>query len=253
MELRRYLSILRRRAFLIILTGLVGVVVAYATSDRTATYTAQSTLYVGASQFNFNATNSQLTGDQTAGLIRITATFATMIDSEPIAQDAIELTGLPLSANGVVAAITAQVVPGTSLLRITAIDTDPRIAQELATGIAEAFVAKIKTLEPGTLVGEGDVPIAPVSIFERAQLPTTPAPNSALSGLIVAGLFGVLFASGCVLLLEYLDVTVKSAEDAERRIELPVLAAVPLLRLERPTATPRQAAPKEELDLVHDA
>ena len=252
MELRRYLSILRRRAILIVLTGIVASVFAYAAADRTSAYTAKSTLYVGASQFNFNSPNAQLGGDQTAGLTRIIATFATMIDSEPIAQDALEITGLPRSARSVVNAITSRVVPGTSLLTVTAVDPDPRVAQELSAGIAEAFVQKIKTLEPGALVGEGQVPVAPVSLFERAQLPTVPEQNSVLPGMIVAGVFALLFASSCVLLLEYLDVTVKTGDDAERRIELPVLAVVPILRVE-PLAMRRQSSAEHEVSLVHDA
>jgi capsular polysaccharide biosynthesis protein len=251
LELRRYLSILRRRVLLIALTGIVCASIAYTTADRTGTYTAQSTLYVGASQFNFG---SNVPGaDPTAGLAAVTQTFAKMIDSEPIAQDAVQLTGLPRSASGVVAAITSEVEPGTSLLLITATDPDPRVAQQMATGMAEAFVAKIKTLEPGTAIGEGQVPIAPVSVFERAQLPTAPQQDSIVSTLIVAGLFGVLFASAFVLLLEYLDVTVKGRDDAERRIELPVLASVPFIRLDQPLVTPRRATGREERELVHDS
>ena len=252
MELRRYLSILRRRTILIALTGLICLGIAYTAADRTALYTAQSTLYVGASQFNFNSNTPG--ADPTAGLRAVTLTFANMIDSEPIAQDAIELTGLPRSAPSIVAQTTSEVVGQTSLLRITAVDPDPRVAQEMATGMAEAFVAKIKTLEPGTLVGEGQVPLAPVSLFERARLPTVPEQTSVLPGMIVAGLFGVVFASAFVLLLEYLDITVKSGEDVERRIELPVLASVPFIRLERSLAVPRRIeVVGEERDLVHDA
>jgi capsular polysaccharide biosynthesis protein len=44
-----------------------------------------------------------------------------------------------------------------------------------------------------------------------------------------------MVAVGLAFLLEYLDVTVKSPADAERRLELPVLAVVPMQR-QRPAA-----------------
>ena len=123
----------------------------------------------------------------------------------------------------------------------------------MATGMADAFVAKIKTIQPGTTIGEGQVPIAPVSLFERAQLPAAPEQSSSVPSLIVAGLFGVLFASAFVLLLEYLDITVKGRDDAERRIELPVLASVPFTRLEQSLVTQPRLSVREARDLVHNS
>jgi capsular polysaccharide biosynthesis protein len=60
--------------------------------------------------------------------------------------------------------------------------------------------------------------------------------------LILGGLFGFLAAAGLAFLLEYLDVTIKSAADAERRLELPVLALIPLDR-ELPAMTSRRGSP----------
>jgi capsular polysaccharide biosynthesis protein len=46
--------------------------------------------------------------------------------------------------------------------------------------------------------------------------------------LILAFIFGTLVAIGAVLLLEYLDLTLKNVDDTQQRLQLRVLGAIPL-------------------------
>ena len=257
MELRRYLAILWRRKLLIGLAVVVAVVFTAVTTDTTKIYTSSSTIYVGATNYSLdaNGNNGNLSGDETVGLAQVIRTFATMIMTPVIAEDAVEQTGVQRSPGTVANATKATQVPGTNLLRVEVSDTDPAIAQELATGMAQAFVAKIAEIDPAQPLGEGDVPRAPAQIFERARRATTPQSTSLVSNLFVAALFGLLLSSGLVLLAEYLDVTVKSPEDAEQRLDLPVLGAVPMLDLD-PAATLRaiRRSGRDDLELlVRDA
>lgn len=243
MELRRYLSMLRRRWLPVVLAVVAALVYAWVTTDRTPRYTTSATLYLGASQFDVNGDDRSLSSDRLAGLDRLIITYSVMIDSEPIAREALEQTGAPRSPVGLVNATTAGPIPNTSLLRIQVTDTDPVLAQELATGLAEAFLSKIGELEPGQSIQEGDLPAASATLFERAKLPTAPDQTSGVSGLALAGAFGFLVAAGLVFLVEYLDVTVKSVADVERNLELPVLGVVPIVPMPRPGARRSEAEP----------
>jgi capsular polysaccharide biosynthesis protein len=246
---------LRRRVLLILLTVAVAVGFTIATADNTVRYTAQSTLYVGANTFAATGTfDPNLSADQQQGFARVIQTFAIMIRSAPIASAALETTGVPRSANRVVAETAAVPIKDTNILVIVVTDTDPAIAQALSIGLAEAFVAKITELEPGKAPAEGDLPTAPARIFERAKLPVAPQKESVLTNIIIAGLLGVMLSAGAVLLVEYLDVTVKSVEDAERRLELPVLGVVPQLALDPSTTLRRPpTGRRKEIGLVRDA
>ena len=215
-----------------------------ARADTTRLYTARSTIYVGASTFSVeNGSDSNLSADETIGLERIILTFSQLIDSEPVVQQALDVTGIPRSAPSVVGQTFVVPIQNTNILQVFVRDPDPAAAQVLSTGIAEAFVQKISELEPGQTLGEGDLPAAPATIFERARLPTVPSSKSMLPSLFVAAVFGLLAACGCVLLAEYLDITVKSADDAEARLELPVLGVIPTLSYDGPR---RARAPAQE-------
>lgn len=230
MELRHYLSIMRQRLALIIVTVVVAIAAAWAATPRTAVYSANSTLVVGPRQFSVDSSSGDLSGDRATGLERLARTFASMIDSEPLAQSALDLTNAPRSAASVVAETSAAPVTGTQLLRISVSDPDPAVAQSLADGLADAFITQVENYDAEAPAAEGSVPSVPVYIFERAKLPTVPRPLGLVRNLTVAALFGFLAAVAVVFLLEYLDVTVKGSEDAERRLGLPVLGVIPLYR-----------------------
>jgi capsular polysaccharide biosynthesis protein len=230
LELRSYLTILRRRATLILLCVAVAAVAGYLNTSSTTLYTSQATVYVGVSRLADNSTDAQRTTDALLSIERSILTFAIMIDSRTTAASALQRTGLARSAQSVLDATVAYPIPDTQLIVVKAADPDPAVARDLANAVAESFVADVQKFEPGTPATEGSFPSLPAYLFERAQVPTTPLTPPLLRNLIVAALFGFIAAAALAFLLEYLDITVKGASDAEHRLELPVLAVVPRSR-----------------------
>ncbi len=227
MELRRYLALLRRRIWLITIIVVVAATAAFLSTPRTSQYTAESTLYVGSRQLGA-VSNGLVSADSLLGLQQVIQTFSKMIDSRPIAADAIDRTGLQWSVKKVLDSTTVTTDQGTQLLRIQVTATQPEAAQSLANGLADAFVAKIKSFEPTADPRPGEVPQLPAYVFERASVPTDPQPSPLPRRLLLGILFGLVVAVGVVFLREYLDVTIKGVADVERLLELPVLAVIPL-------------------------
>ena len=229
MELRRYLVVLRRRWMLVVVAVAAGLVASYAVAPKRVLYTAQSTIVVGPRQFSTQGGSVDLSGDRTVGINQLTQTYAVLIASAPIATEAIRAGSIPRSAGAVVAGTRAFGVPGTQLLRVQFTDPDPAVAQAAATGVAKALVDKVDSFQGDKAATEGTLPVVLVYVFEDAGLPTVPRPTGLKSRVLVGGLFGLFAAVGLVVLLEYLDITLKTAEDVERRLELPVLAVIPML------------------------
>jgi capsular polysaccharide biosynthesis protein len=225
MELRRYLSILRRRIWLIALCAVVGLGVAFATVPRGSQYEATTTIYVGNRQFGDRGSLSQ---DQTQGIETVARTFAVMIASPPIAREALQNTRVQRTERAVSGRTLAVVIPGTSLIRVTYKDPDPTAAQRIANALSDALVRKVQDYEPG-VGSEGSVPVLPAYVFARADLPLKPESNGGTGHVLTGLLFGVVVAAALAFLLEYLDITPRSAEDLERHLGLPVLGVIPLL------------------------
>jgi len=197
-------------------------------ADTTPVYSSTSTIYVSAQRFAFD--DLSLDFGRTSSINQVAVTFSKMIDSEPIAADALARTGVGSSAASVVGATSTEVESGTSLIRVTVADPVPSTAQTLANGLAEAFVEQIDDLEPTAAGAEGNVPALPAYVFERASLPTVPEPTGRLRSTMLGAVLGLTLSVGLVILLDYLDLTAKTVKQIEESLGLPVLGAIPLSR-----------------------
>ncbi len=229
MEILTYLRLLRRRWLLIAITVIVALGLARASAPTTKLYEASSTIVVGPRQLSTDPNRTEFSGELTNGLAYLASTYAVLIDSEVVAEDAIRRTKLPRLPGGLVQATTATAVPGTQVLRVSVVDPEPAVAQALATAMSTAFVDRVTLLAPEAAPSVGAPPAVPVYLYQPAGFPGAPRTLSNRPRLITAGLFGLLAAVGVVLLLEHLDLSIRSVEDAEQRLELPVLGAVPFL------------------------
>jgi capsular polysaccharide biosynthesis protein len=242
-ELRRYLTILQSRAWLIAVAVLLTACTGYALSNKPAEYVARTTIYVGSRSISLEAADGELSNDRATAIDRLVLTFSFMVDSEPIARRAAEQLGLDRPASDIVDKTEATPEAATQLLYIDVTDNDPAVAQDLANGLADAFVEAVQEFEPGDL--EGAVPRLPAYVYQQASLPTEPKPTDALKTVMLAAIFGLLAACGIVFLLDYLNLTIRTVADAERRLELPVLGVIPALGEDLPIERMNLPPPRE--------
>jgi capsular polysaccharide biosynthesis protein len=248
-ELRQYLSVLRGRIWLILCATLVAAGAGFAASSSTATYTSTTTLYLGSSSLSSAASAADLSTDRLAALDRVALTFSKMIDSTPIAERAVKQLGLDIDPKDVVDETDVTPEPATQLLYVAVTDTDPDRSQQLANALADSFVEAVQQFEPGqpSATEEGAaVPQLPAYVFERATVPTHADPTDQIRTMLLATLFGLVCGIGLTLLIDYFDVSLRSAADVEKRLELPVLGVIPALGGDAPFGGRPSARDREE-------
>ena len=73
-----------------------------------------------------------------------------------------------------------------------------------------------------------------VQVMDRARVPDAPfAPNSRRDWMTAVAV-GLMFSVGLVVMIEYLDDTIKTPDDVSRRLHLPLLGLLPAVRGDRP-------------------
>lgn len=221
MELRRYLVLLRQRLVLIILCVVAGVAGGYLISNNTPIYQAQTSIYVGSREPGGVTSSNDI-----IQLDRIIATYSAMVKSSPVAGGAIKASNAPRTVRQVVGETNSVVMPNTNLIDVTVTDADPGIAQSLANGVAASFIAQVQNLSQASGAAAGSTPS--VSVFQPASLPATPLPTSTKRNLALGAVFGLIVSIAVVLLIDYLDITIKNADDLEHHSDLPVLGSIPL-------------------------
>lgn len=100
---------------------------------------------------------------------------------------------------------------------------DPVMAMRIANTIAQIFQQELVEI----------MNINNVVILAEAEVEETPVSPIPLFNLTIAFVAGLLFSLALALLLEISDNTIKTEEDAERVIELPVLGVVTEVDLRR--------------------
>lgn len=203
MELTRYLRFVQRWWWLVVLGVTLGALTGYGVSHLlTPTYRSTATLLVNETQVPGTiAYNDILTSE------RLTKTYRELITKRPVLEQVIEEQGLTMRPGELKKMMDVAVVRDTQLLLLSVEHEDPQRAQVLANALAYAFIesnTEDRLSRPGS-----------VSVVEAGELPDSPVNPRIALNTALAALAGLAIAVGVALLFEYLDDTVKTAEDLE--------------------------------------
>jgi capsular polysaccharide biosynthesis protein len=105
----------------------------------------------------------------------------------------------------------------TRIIEITAQSTDPEFARNVANKVADVFKRKAIEL----------IDVDNVQVIDIAQIPTSPIKPNKEMNIAIGFLLGLMLSLGLVFLLEFLDNTLKTPDDIEKHLGLPVIGTVP--------------------------
>ncbi len=289
MELRRYLGVIWRWSWLIILGTALSAVAMYAlTRGQTKMYAATATILVNQATEATGPTYNDVLANQ-----QLTKTYTRLVTSGPV----LERAGAPygLTYESIEKIVSAEAGRETQLIDVTVKHRDPKVAAQIANDIARIFSEQVRQAQLGQLASaeadlEKQVAAAQTSIDERqalvrrlstpnqpdmaesertqrladaqlqittlreglnsvqrqlqdlrislartinsvtladpARVPVQPVSPRPLLNTVLGAFLGLLLFAGIVALLEYLDDTVKTAEDVERSAGTALLGTV---------------------------
>jgi succinoglycan biosynthesis transport protein ExoP len=269
----RALRVLRERWWVVALCPLITLAVALVYLERQPKqYTATAKL-----QFVSNSLPSQVAGvpgEQLVDPEGVKATNVQLVTTPPVAALVARSLKLKIPPEELLEQVSASNPQNDYIVDITATDTDPRLAAELANGFAEQYVAysesqnvgqlvkgeqlitrKTEELSPGDTVDRANlrglyqkllllqsVQTGDAHVVSTASVPGSPSSPKKKSTAIIALLVGALLGVGIAFMLNLLDRRVKSWEEFEELYGAPALAAIPTL--------PRRVQTARELEFA---
>ena len=113
--------------------------------------------------------------------------------------------------------------------------TDQRESKTRGSEYARAknnYIQAKKVLEAAELrlsteTMQRSMPMSPARIWEKAEPASAPSKPKVLVNMALAVIVGLILGIGLAFFLEYLDTSVKTMEDVENFLQVPVLAVVP--------------------------
>ncbi len=219
LNLKEILRILVKRAWIVIVLVLLFSVGAGYYTDRymEPVYDASTKVIVnkiretqGVRELNWNDLNAN---------IQLITTYKEIIKTPWVMEEVVkEHPEFGLKVNQLSEMVKVSSVNDTQVMTLTALSTSYPLAAKIVNAVTEKFVQKI----PGLMQ------IDNVEILTRAnpdERPSPIKPNPNLN-IVIAGVLAAMLGIGLSFLIEVLDSSVKSDEEVEQLLSLPILTVI---------------------------
>ena len=215
-DLKEYFYIIKKRAWIIALITVVAMIASGIISFflLSPVYETKTTLIVNTEKVN--ETNT-ITGDQLNVTQKLTLTYGEIIKSRTVIDEVIQALNLNMEYGEVSKMITVSPVKDTQIIAITVQDTNPQRAADIANTIPRVFTKEVKRITKANSV----------EVIDKAVVAENPIKPNKIMNIAIAGVLGVMIGLFIIFVLEYMDNKIKTPQDIEKHIELPILGVIP--------------------------
>ena len=215
-SLQELFKTLRKRLSLIAFITIIAITISGVVSFMILTPIYQSTTQILINQTKQETTSVNAQDIQTN--LQLINTYNVIIKSPAILSKVIEKLNLDTTPNDLNSQITVNSVENSQVVTVAVEDPNPRQAVEIANTIASVFQEEIINL----------MNVDNVNILAKAELAENPSPikPNPMLNMVIAAVIGLMLGVGIAFLLEYLDTTMKTEQDIEELLGLPILGLV---------------------------
>ncbi|MED4179722.1 capsular biosynthesis protein [Priestia megaterium] len=235
-SLRELFQVLRKRLWLIVLITIIA-----ATVSAVISFFVLTPVYESKTQILVNQAKNdqQLYNNQTVQTnVQLINTYNDIIKSPAILDKVIKELKLDGSAQSLSGQIQVTNAENSQVAQIVVQDTSAKRATEIANTTASVFKKEVPKI----------MNVDNVSVLSKATLgeSASPVKPQPLLNIVIAVVVGLMLGVGLSFLLEYLDNTLKTEQDIENLLELPVMGVITTIKdvpkatnVQRPDVTAR--------------
>lgn len=214
-DLRELGQILWKHKLLLIVIPLIAVITSGILSFFVLppVYEASATLLV-------NKGGQKLIRDDYTSLLaakELVKTYNEIVKSRTVAEKVAQNLGGELKPEEIQEMLKVSLLKDTIMLTISAEDTNQERVAHLVNTVAYVFADQIKDM----------MAVDNVKVVDPAVRPEKPIKPKKALNMAMALVLGLMIAAGLIFLLEFLDDSLKTPEDVEKYLEIPVLGIIP--------------------------
>ena len=200
-----------------LLTTLVGI--AYGLWIQKPMYNSYTTIVL--TRTDNGSTTTDGTGITQSDILlnqNLVSTYREIIKSKRILNQVINNLDLNISTDELEKNISVTSEKDTEVIKISVNNSNPTDAKDIANEIERVFSNEIISIYN----------IKNITIIDYAEEDTTPYNINVPKQIILAFLIGFILACAVIFVTFYFDTTIKSSEEIENKLGLPVLGVVPI-------------------------
>ena len=219
-DLKEIFWILKKKLWLIILAAIIGMGItgSYSYFMIKPTYSSTSLIYIDSGSSSLSGKISSLADLQIGEAL--TADYSVIIKSRPVLEEVITNLGLNTTYKQLSNLISVSSPSDTRMLRITVTAGDPQTAARIVNELDEVCIWRIQELVSS---------VVPQIVEEGVEEPNKVSPSNTKNALL-GGFAGAFIIIAIYVVKMIFNDTIKTDEDIEKYIGLPVLSEIPLER-----------------------
>jgi len=148
---------------------------------------------------------------------KLLKTYVEIITTNNLVEKAIDKRGLDITSEEVLKGLTVAPRTDTQILEIKYISEDKVLAKDVVDSITNEFIESSTELIPN-----GDV-----KIIEKVKIPKSPISPNKKMNIAITFLLGLMISVGLSFLLDAMNNTLKTKEELEKILNLPVIGTIP--------------------------
>ena len=210
---------LLKRAWVIVLCGLLTAVIGFLVSTFiiTPTYSSYIKLYVNNSSFSVGNTNFSISSSELTAAQSLIRTYGDILESRSTLERVIEKSGIIYTWKELSSMIKYESSNETEIMRVTVTCEDPYEASKIANTIAEVLPVRISEIINGA-----SMEVVDSAIPELKKVAPDITRYTAIGFVI-----GLLLSVGVFTVLALMDDTIHSEEYILKTYDYPILGRVP--------------------------
>ncbi|TCI57459.1 capsular biosynthesis protein [Exiguobacterium sp. SH1S21] len=209
-------SILKRSKWLIASLALIAALIAFLVSSYVIqpTYEASTQVLVAPKETQ----NNMIDSSQVQSSVALVNTYRVIIQSPAILEPVQEnVVGAPEDISNL---ITVNSEQNSQVINIAVQHTNPVLATDIANEISTVFSKEVQQLMSG---------VDNVKVLSDASVPMFPVSPNILLNTAIATVLGLMIGVAIAFLRVVLDRRIKTEQDVEMILELPVLGSIPVI------------------------
>ncbi|MCL6570600.1 MAG: capsular biosynthesis protein [Bacillus sp. (in: Bacteria)] len=182
------------------------------------------TVLVGVTGIFYSSLNTTLLYQSSAKIIisadaELMKTLHVIIKDSTVLEKVVDELNLERSPEGLAGQITVESIEGSQVVSIKVVDTNPKVAADIANTTAKVFKEEVP----------GIIEFNDVRFLSRAKVNPYPINENSNRTIIMAFIGGLIVGIGLAFLLDSFDDTIRSDREIEELLGIPVLGCISIM------------------------
>lgn len=218
-DLKDYIAIIIKHKIMIIAITIAAALASFVISKfiLTPMYSATATLIVGNTKVDVKQDvniNDLMVYD------KLVSTYAKVLKSRNILEDTTSKLSFKAKAENIDGLISITPQQDTQLIDVEVKNKNPHKAAEIANKLVSTFTSKVSQI----MSMEQNV-----NALDKAKVPDAPVSPKVSLNVAIAFFIGLILSMFIAFILEYLDNTIKTPDDIEKHLGLPLIGTIPFV------------------------